>query len=328
MAGAVAPGATIDLIVAGSTATTSGVDLAAAYAIDNEVAPILTYSYGSCEQALGSAGNVFYNSLWEQAAAEGITVLVAAGDNGSAGCDNATAGIAATQGLAVNGAASTPYNIAVGGTEFVEGATASTYLNGANAPDFSSAFGYIPETAWNEGCDPGQPASETNCIYSNANFSLLAGGGGASTIYSKPAWQTGPGVPADSARDVPDVAIATASGHDDFVYCTSLAGTPCQLNGQSVTGLTLVGGTSAATPTMAGILALVEQKNGAFQGQANHVLYRLAQMQGNSCDSSKQLNPTVQTTCVFHDVTSGSDAVPCTGGSRSVLRPWPAQMDF
>ena len=328
MAGAVASGATTDLIVAGSTAPTSGVDLAAAYAIDNEVAPILTYSYGSCEQALGSAGNAFYNSLWEQAAAEGITVLVAAGDNGSAGCDNATAGIAATQGLAVNGAASTPYNIAVGGTEFVEGATASTYLNGANAPDFSSAFGYIPETAWNEGCDPGQPASETNCIYSNANFSLLAGGGGASTIYSKPAWQTGPGVPADSARDVPDVAIATASGHDDFVYCTSLAGTPCQLNGQSVTGLTLVGGTSAATPTMAGILALVEQKNGAFQGQANHVLYRLAQMQGNSCDSSKQLNPTVQTTCVFHDVTSGSDAVPCTGGSRSALRPWPAQMDF
>ena len=128
MAGAVASGATTDLIVAGSTAPTSGVDLAAAYAIDNEVAPILTYSYGSCEQALGSAGNAFYNSLWEQAAAEGITVLVAAGDNGSAGCDNATAGIAATQGLAVNGAASTPYNIAVGGTEFVEGATASTYF--------------------------------------------------------------------------------------------------------------------------------------------------------------------------------------------------------
>jgi hypothetical protein len=314
-AGAVAPGATIDLIVAGSTATTSGVDLAAAYAIDNQVAPILTYSYGSCEQALGSAGNAFYNSLWEQAAAEGITVLVAAGDNGAAGCDNATAGIAAIQGFAVNGAASTPYNIAVGGTEFVEGATASTYWNSANAPDFSSAFGYIPEAAWNEGCDPAEPASATNCIYNNANFSLLAGGGGASTIYSKPAWQTGPGVPADSARDLPDVAIAAASGHDDFVYCTSLAVTPCQLNGQSVTGLTLVGGTSAATPTMAGILALVEQENGAFQGQANHVLYRLAQMQGNSCDSSKQVNPTAQTTCVFHDVTSGSDAVPCTGGS-------------
>ena len=314
-AGAVAPGATIDLVVAGSTATTSGVDLAAAYAIDYEVAPILTYTYGSCEPTLGAAGNAFYNALWQQAAAEGITVLVAAGDNGAAGCDNATAGIAATQGLAVNGAASTPYNIAVGGTEFAEGATASTYWNSTNAPDFSSAVGYIAESAWNEECDPAQPVSATNCFYSNANFSLLAGGGGASTIYSKPAWQTGPGVPPDNARDVPDVAIAAASGHDDFVYCTSLGGVPCQLNGQSVTGLTLVGGTSAATPTMAGILALVEQKNGAFQGQANYVLYQLAQMQGNSCDSSKQTKPTAQNACVFYDVTSGSNAVPCAGGS-------------
>jgi len=314
-AGAVAPGATIDLVVAGSSATTSGVDLAAAYAIDNEIAPILTYTYGSCEQALGAAGNAFYNALWQQAAAEGITVLVAAGDNGAAGCDNATAGIAATQGLAVNGAASTPYNIAVGGTEFAEGATAATYWNSANAPDFSSGFGYIPESAWNEGCDPAQPVSRTNCVYGNLNVSLLAGGGGASTIYSKPAWQTGPGVPADKARDLPDVAIRAASGHDGFVYCTSLGGMPCQLSGQSVTGLTLIGGTSAATPAMAGILALVEQKNGAFQGQANYVLYQLAQIEGNSCDSSKQTNPAAHATCVFYDVTSGSNAVPCAGGS-------------
>jgi len=57
------------------------VDLAAAYAIDNEVAPILTYTYGGCEAALGPTGNAFYNALWQQAAAEGITVVVAAGDN-------------------------------------------------------------------------------------------------------------------------------------------------------------------------------------------------------------------------------------------------------
>src|SRR5262252_310846 len=66
---------------------------------------------------------------------------------------------------------------------------------------------------------------------------------------------------------------------------------------------------------MAGILALVEQKNGAFQGQANYVLYQLAQIEGNSCDSSKQTNPAARTTCVFYDVTSGSNAVPCAGGS-------------
>ena len=315
-AGAIAPGATIDVVVAGSTDTTSGVDLAAAFAIDNQIAPILTYTYGSCEQVLGTTGNAFYNALWQQAAAEGITVLVAAGDNGAAGCDNPTSGNPAALGPAVNGAASTPYNVAVGGTEFAEGTQAATYWSGTNAADYSSALGYIPEKAWNESCDPGQAASETNCTLGSGNLALLSGGGGASTVYSKPGWQGGSGVPADGARDVPDVALAAASGHDEFVYCTSLAGTPCQINAQQeVVGLTLVGGTSAATPAMAGILALVEQKNGAYQGQVNYVLYRLAEMTGNSCDSSQQTNPAAQNSCVFYDITSGSNAVPCLGGS-------------
>lgn len=315
-AGAVAPGATINLVVAGSTDTTSGVDLAAAYAIDNEVAPIVTYTYGSCEQALGSTGNAFYNALWQQATAEGITVLVASGDNGAAGCDNPTAGLPATQGLAVNGVASTPYNVAVGGTQFAEGSQATTYWNAVNGTDFSSAMGYIPEAVWNESCDPSQPASSTNCILGNGNFSLLASAGGASTIYPKPSWQTAVGVPADSARDLPDVSLAAASGHDEAVYCTSLGGTPCQINAQqAVVGLTLVGGTSVSTPSMAGILALVEQKNGALLGQVNYVLYRLAQMQGNSCNSSTQTNPTAQTSCVFYDVTVGNNEVPCAGSS-------------
>jgi len=315
-AGAVAPGATINLVVAGSTDTTSGVDLAAAYAIDNEVAPILTYTYGSCEAALGSTGNAFYNALWQQAAAEGITVLVASGDNGAAGCDNAAAGQPAAGGLAVNGVASTPFDLAVGGTQFAEGAQPATYWSATNAADYSSAIGYIPETAWNESCDPSQPASSTNCILGNGNFSLLSSGGGASTVYSKPAWQAGPGVPVDSARDLPDVSLAAASGHDEAVYCTSLGGTPCQITAQqSVVGLTLVGGTSLSTPAMAGILALVEQKNGSLQGQVNYVLYRLAQVQGNSCASSIQTNPTAQNSCVFYDVTSGNNSVPCAGGS-------------
>jgi subtilase family serine protease len=314
-AGAVAPGATINLVIAGSTDTTSGVDLAAAYAIDNEIAPILTYTYGSCEQALGPTGNAFYNGLWQQAAAEGITVLVAAGDNGAAGCDNPYDSQPTIQGMAVNGVASTPYNLAVGGTEFAEGAQPSTYWSATNNSNFASAFGYIPEAAWNGSCDPAQPATDTNCAFGNTNFSSLAGGGGASTVYTKPAWQVGTGVPADNARDVPDIALAAASGHDDFVYCTSVAGVPCQVNNQQVFGLTLVGGTSVPTPAMAGILALVEQKNGAFQGQVNYGLYKLAQTASNVCNSSNQTNPTAQNSCVFYDVTSGSNAVPCAGGS-------------
>ena len=315
-AGAVAPGATINLVVAGSTDTTSGVDLAAAYAIDNEVAPILTYTYGSCEQALGPTGNAFYNGLWEQAAAEGITVLVASGDNGAAGCDSAIAGAPATQGLAVNGVASTPYNVAIGGTEFADGGQQSTYWSNDNSAVFSSAIGYIPEAAWNESCDPAQPGSATNCILGNGNLTLLASGGGASTVYEKPDWQTGAGVPPDSARDLPDVALAAATGHDEAVYCTSLGGAPCQMDAeQDVVGLTLVGGTSVSTPAMAGILALIEEKNGALQGQVNYVLYPLAQVAGNSCNSTAQTNPTVSNACVFYDVTAGNNEVPCAGGS-------------
>jgi large repetitive protein len=314
-AGAIAPGATIDLVIAGTTATSNGVDLAAAYAIDNAIAPIVTYTYGSCEQVLGPTGNAFYQALWQQAAAQGITVVVATGDNGAAGCDNANSGTPAVQGVAVNGAASTPYNVAVGGTQFADSGTESTYWGATNASDFSSALGYIPEAAWNSSCDPTQSTTATNCAFGNTNFSLLSSGGGASTVYApKPSWQTGTGVPADNARDIPDVALAASSGHDEYVYCFSLFGTPCQLNGASgVTGLTIVGGTSASTPAMAGILALVEQKNGAYQGQINYVLYKLAQ--SNSCNSSTQTSPTAQTSCIFYDITSGNNAVPCAGGT-------------
>jgi hypothetical protein len=312
-AGAIAPGATIDLVVAGSTETTSGVDLAAAYAIDNRIAPILTYTYGACEALLSPTQSEFYNSLWQQAAAEGITVLVASGDNGAAACDSATAGVPATHGSAVNGTAATPYNVAVGGTQFADAANPSTYW-GSNHANFSSALGYIPEAAWNESCDPGRSVSDTNCVFGAGNFSLLSGSGGASVIYVKPAWQMGPGVPADGMRDLPDVSLAAAASHDDIVYCNSISGVACQINSQGqVVGMTLVGGTSVSTPAMAGILALVEEKNGAYQGQVNYTLYKLAQT--HSCNSSTQTNPTAQNSCVFYDVTTGNNSVPCAGGS-------------
>jgi Pro-kumamolisin, activation domain/Bacterial Ig-like domain (group 3) len=317
-AGAVAPGATIDLVIAGTTDATNGVDLAAAYVIDNQIAPILTYTYGGCELALGASGNAFYNSLWQQAAAEGITVLVASGDDGSAGCDASNSVTPAVGGLAINGAASTAYNVAVGGTEFTESADPTNYWSGANDNTYTSALGYIPEAVWNEACDSTIPLSSTNCIFNNLNFSMLAGGGGASTIYAKPLWQTGTGVPADGARDIPDVAFASAFNHDGIVYCNSLGGKPCEVDSQkNVSGLVVVGGTSASTPAMAGVLALIEQKNGAFQGQINYTLYNLAQT--NSCNSSNQTNPTAQNSCAFYDVTSGSNAVPCAGTTANCM---------
>jgi subtilase family serine protease len=313
-AGAVAPGAMINLVVAGSTDTTSGVDLAAAYAIDNQVAPIVSDTYSDCELTLGPAGNAFYNALWQQAAAEGITVLVSSGDSGAAGCDSADSNSLAANGLAANGLASTPYNVAVGTTEFASATRAPAFWNQTGSSNYPSAVGYIPEAAWNETCSPSQPASEANCLLGNGRLSLLASGGGPSAVYPKPSWQSGPGVPTDSARDLPDVALAT--GNDGAVFCTGLSGSPCQIHSeQEVTGLTLVKGTSLSTPAMAGILALIEQKNGAFQGQVNHLLYKLAEGEGNSCNSSTQTNPATSNSCIFYDVAAGNNKVPCAGGS-------------
>jgi subtilase family serine protease len=312
--GAVALGSTIDLVLAGGTDTTSGVDLAAAYAIDNQVAPIVSDTYGACEQDLGSAGNAFYNALWEQAAAEGITVLVSSGDSGAAGCDSAESNSLAANGLAVNGLASTPYNTAVGTTEFAGTPQASTFWNQTNSSSYPTAVGYIPEAAWNESCDPSQPASNTNCALRNGKLSILAGAGGASSVYPKPAWQFGLGVPAGDARDLPDIAL-TAS-NSGTVFCTSLNGSPCQIGPQQkAVGLTLIGGTSGSTPAMAGILALIEQKNGVLQGQINPLLYSLAQAEGNRCNSSNQTNPATSNSCVFYDTTAGNNKVPCAGGS-------------
>lgn len=314
-AGAVAPGATINLVMAESTSATSGVDLAAAYAVENRIAPIITDTYEACEQALGSAGNAFYLSLWQQAAAEGITVLASAGDNGAAGCDSADSASPATNGLAVNGIASTPYNLAVGAAKFSDATQNSAYGNQIDSSPYSSALGYIPEIAWNESCDPRQASASANCILARGKFSLLASAGGASTVYRKPVWQSGPGVPMDNARDVPDLALAT--GLDETVFCSSLAGTPCQADaGENREGLTLVAGTSASTPAMAGILALVEQQTGATEGQVNNLLYKLAQSGRNTCASSQQAVPATSNSCVFYDITSGNNKVPCLGGSR------------
>ena len=126
-AGAVAKGATILLVVSKSTPSTDGIDLSAAYIVDNNLAPVLSMSYGDCEADMGAQGNTFYNSLWQQAAAQGMSVFVSATDSGSAGCDDPSS-TNATHGFAVSGLASTPYNVAVGGTQFNENGD-STYWN-------------------------------------------------------------------------------------------------------------------------------------------------------------------------------------------------------
>lgn len=111
--GSLAPGATINYVASASTATTDGIDLSALYIVDNNLAPVLSESYGTCEASMGSSGVQFYGTLWQQAAAQGISVFVSSGDSGAAGCDDP--GGPAQYGLQVSGIASTPYNAAVGG---------------------------------------------------------------------------------------------------------------------------------------------------------------------------------------------------------------------
>jgi pseudomonalisin len=206
--GATAPSATIKLVVSKTTNSSDGVDLSELYIIDNNIGDVMTESFGSCEATDTQADIQAHLSWGQQAAAQGITYLVAAGDSGAEGCDDPTE-TSATGPLSVNVLASTPYTIAVGGTEFNEASNASNYWNSTNDSQQASAKSYIPEDVWNEACTVAQ------CGSSNAG--LWAGGGGVSTIFVKPAWQTAvAGIPNDGMRDVPDVSL-TAAGHDAYL---------------------------------------------------------------------------------------------------------------
>src|SRR5260370_24803936 len=146
-----APKATIKLVVSGSTNTTDGVDLSAEYIVENNLAPVMSTSFGACEASIGAAERAFYTNLWQQAAAQGITAIVSSGDSGAAGCDSPFAG-PATQGAAVSGLASTPYNISLGGNLFNEKGADSKYWAPTNSARQSSFLAYIPENVWHERC--------------------------------------------------------------------------------------------------------------------------------------------------------------------------------
>jgi hypothetical protein len=331
--GAVAPGATIKFVTSASTETTFGTDLSALYIIENNLAPVMSESYGYCELGLGTAGNQFFNTLWQQAAAQGITVFISSGDNGSAGCDdfNALSPAPALYGLQVSGYASTPYNVAVGGTDFNDFKNPSTYWNLNNDQHQASAKGYIPEVPWNSTCtNPifGQIGWSTNaeavCNDPNIvpNFDVpLGGSGGVSSCttsdgstttscsggYTKPSWQTGTGVPNDSNRHIPDVSLFASSGFlgNFYILCDAIdTPGPCSLAPNYY--FLAIGGTSASSPAFSGIMALVNQQMAQTtgnpnerQGNANYIFYKLAAQQ-----------PTA-----FHDVNSGTIAMPCLTGS-------------
>lgn len=284
-AGAVAPNANLVFVYSTDALRTS-----LPYIVTHNLAPVISVSYGECENNLTSSDLSTIEGSLQQAGAQGQTVVVASGDNGATDCVTASP---ATPGLGVDYPASSVYVTAMGGTEFTGDSQAVPY-NGAAPPDqywngssnlndtSASAFSYIPETTWND----------------NSGTTILATGGGASAKFSKPSWQTGNGVPQDGHRDVPDLALSSSPAHDGFVICSQGA---CQTGYRrnSDQTFTVIGGTSAAVPTFAGIAALANQKLGARQGNLNPKIYSLA----------------ASSPWAFNDITTGNNNVACSSGT-------------
>jgi hypothetical protein len=281
---AVATGATIDVVISESTETSDGSDLSAQYIVDNNLAPVVSDCFGTCEPELGSSSQIFYYNIWEQAACQGMTVFVVTGDTGAYACTDAYGYPIGSP--AVNGLASTPYNIAVGGTSL---SSESQYWNSVNNADYVSALGYDPEVAWNDWTLKQSPDYEA------------ASGGGASIFYPKPAWQVSPGVPTGdntNHRYLPDVSLNADDVNVPYsVYtCTNYSG-PCGPDSWSS-----IGGTSGAAPPFAGIMAMIVQSAGGEplgrQGNANVAFYQLGNAQYSATPGANQ---------VFHDITSGNN---------------------
>jgi len=309
-----APGASIYYYA--STDLNTGIEAA----LDANLVDIFSLSFGECESDMVSDGSLsLINGYWEQAAGEGIAVTVSTGDSGSAGCDGDTAKTTtvAKDGLSVSGFASTPYNIAVGGTDFyaLENSFTSNVSAtlGSSSTYYRTVLSYIRESIWNDSVVTDTNSLSENVPETGKYASIVAGSGGVSKEYSRPAWQTGTSTVDNSGkRDLPDVSLMSGNGYDyaTWLVCDddtgeNFSGTNTTLNCSSISAGNFdgFGGTSTAAPAFAGILALVQQKTGSRLGQAASVLYNLY----NGSHSSS----------IFHDVTVGNNSVPCTSGSSN-----------
>ncbi|HEY4949915.1 MAG TPA: S53 family peptidase [Candidatus Acidoferrales bacterium] len=360
--GAVAPGAGINLVIS-KTGASFGGDISAQFIIDNPAevnnAKIIGYSYGECEFFLGTAGNAFYGGSptvkdsvgeWKQAAAEGITVIVSTGDTGSAGCDSDTEQVAQF-GIAVNGVASTPYNVAVGGTDFNDATNPTTYWNSSNPSTTTEASvkGYIPETTYNDTCTNtiieglldlgGDIETDCNELATEANLNFLVapagGGGGVSACttsdvnngsgefsscaggYAKPSWQTALTV-ADGRRDLPDVAIFAGDQtvQNFYLYCDSdldSASGACSLASSA-------SGTSQPFPLIQGVGG-TSVSTQVFAGMVALLNQSTGSPQGlvntnlyalaGQSWAKCQSGGAQTSACIFNQVTSGTIAMPC-----------------
>jgi len=331
-ASAAAPGAAVVVAACADTRTTFGGFIAMQNLVNGSNPPsVMSISYGNCEAENGASSNASISALYQQAVTEGISVFVSSGDEGAASCDAGST--SATHGIGVSAYASTPYNVAVGGTDFSDAldATTGNYWSSTNSATYGSALSYVPEIPWNDSCAGSLLANYLgySIVYGADGFcssntarqyqlvDVVAGSGGPSNCatgspstsgvasgscqgFTKPAWQAGlSGISNDGVRDLPDVSLFAADGlwGHYYVICFSdvrNGGAACSGAPSNWAG---AGGTSFSSPIMAGIQALVNQKMGSAQGNPNYVYYALA----------------ASTPSVFHNVTRGDIDVNCVG---------------
>jgi subtilase family serine protease len=343
-----APDAAIVLAACKQTKTTDGVTLAMTNLISSAAPPkIISVSYGECETLNTPPGNQYYATLFQQAAMQGISVFVATGDAGPSDCSGFVNGT--KYGIGVSGWASTPYDIAVGGTDFADAylGRSSVYW-GSNGPGDANAKSYIPEQGWNDTCAgtlftaqqgfAGSYGTGGFCnVAAGKHYRELGGGEGGpsscATGWPKPRWQSGVvGIPADGVRDIPDVSLFASDGwiwNRQYAICFSdpnnygvpcTGTTPAQVAQWAPGG----GGTSYAAPIMAGLQALINQRTGSAWGNANTVLYRLAAEEygatGNAFCNSTRGNR-IDSACVFNDVRLGDDDQDCVSGTADCYAP-------
>jgi subtilase family serine protease len=303
--GAVAQGANILFVTIGASESASVMN-SLEYAITENLAPIVSISYGNCENSnAGGWTQSEINSInlyLQEANAQGITVSGPAGDSGATDCD---VDPPADYGLSVDFPGSSPFVTSAGGSMFNDGtSTGQTQYWSTNSSSTTnnagSALSYIPEAAWNEN--------------TSTSTELSAGGGGASSIFSKPYWQVGSGVPNDSSRDVPDIAFNAAAAHDGTLYCVQGSCTSGFRDSEG--NLSVVGGTSVAAPSFAGVLAILEQHLGGGTagrvGNANPVIYGIA---NSSTYYTPGANFSTNNAVAFNDITTGNNDSPCQQGT-------------
>ena len=323
-ASAAAPSAAIVIASCADTTTFGGL-IAMQNVLNASGTPpaVMSMSYGECEAENGATQNAAYSSTFQQAAGEGVSFFVSSGDEGAASCDaDATQ---ATHGIGASGFATTPYNVAVGGTDFGDtyAGTTASFWNSTNTANYGSAKSYIPEIPWNDSCASVLIASfegysatygtsgfcnSTTATSHDAFLSTVAGSGGPSGCatgspstpgvvsgtcagWPKPTWQSGLfGNPSDGVRDIPDVSLFAANGiwGHYYVFCWSDR-TYRHDGAASCSGAPSTwsgaGGTSFSSPIMAGIQALVNQVHGS-QGNPNPIYYEIAKSEYGASGNS------------------------------------------